>query len=147
MLERIVYNHLIDFVNCTISTKQFGFLRNHSTLQQLLIFCESFCNSQTDVVYLDFKKAFDSVSHNELLFKLWSFGITGNLWKWLQAYFSNRVQCVSVNNSVSDVLPVVSGVPQGSILGPIMFLVFVNDLPAAVTSSLVLLFADDAKCF
>ena len=55
--------------------------------------------------------------------------------------------CVSVNNSVSDVLPVVSGVPQGSILGPIMFLVFVNDLPAAVTSSLVLLLADDAKCF
>ena len=152
MLERIVYNHLIDFVNCTICTKQFGFLRNHSTLQQLLIFVNTVnhslnSNSQTDVVYLDFKKAFDSVSHNELLFKLWSFGITGNLWKWLQAYLTNRVQCVSVNNSVSDVLPVVSGVPQGSILGPIMFLVFVNDLPAAVTSSLVLLFADDAKCF
>ena len=104
-------------------------------------------NSQTDVVYLDFKKAFDSVSHNELLFKLWSFGITGNLWKWLQAYLTNCVQCVSVNNSVSNVLPVVSRVPQGSILGPIMFWVFVNDLPAAVTSSLVLLFSDDAKCF
>ena len=74
------------------------------------------------------------------------FGITGNLWKWLQAYLTNRVQRVSVNNAVSDVVPVVSGVPQGSILDPILFLVFVNDILAAMTSSLVLFFADDAKC-
>ena len=103
-------------------------------------------NSQTDVLYLDFKKAFDSVAYNKRLFELWSFGIIGNLWKWLQAYHTNRVQQVSVNNAVSDVLPVVSGVPQGSILGPILFLVFVNDIPAAMTSSLVLLFANDSKC-
>ena len=151
VLEKIVYNHIIEFVTNNISVSQFGFLRNLSTLQQLLIFINTVndslnSNSQADVLYLDFKKAFDSVAHNELLFKLWSFGITGNLWRWLQAYLSNRVQQVSVNNTVSDVLPVVSGVPQGSILGPILFLVFVNDIPAAVSSSLVLLFADDAKC-
>ena len=151
VLERIVYNHIIEFVISNISVHQFGFLRGHSTLQQLLIFTnivnDSFnSNSQTDVLYLDFKKAFDSVAHNELLFKLWSFGVTGNLWKWFQAYLTNRVQCVSVNNAVSDALPVVSGVPQGSILGPILFLVFVNDIPATLTSSLILLFADDAKC-
>ena len=72
MLERIVYNHLIDFVNCTISTKQFGFLRNHSTLQQLLIFVNTVnhslnSNSQTDVVYLDFKKAFDYHLNSKLV--------------------------------------------------------------------------------
>ena len=105
VLERIVYNHLIDFVNSSISTKQFGFLHNRSTLQQLLIFLNTVnlslnTNSQTDAVYLDFKKAFDSVAHNELLFKLWSFGITGSLWKWLQVYLTNRGQCASVNNTV-----------------------------------------------
>ena len=89
-------------MNSSISTKQFGFLHNRSTLQQLLIFLNTVSlslntNSQIDAVYLDFKKAFGSVAHNELLFKLWSFGITGNLWMWLQAYLTNRVQCVSVN--------------------------------------------------
>ena len=102
--------------------------------------------SQTDVVYLDFKKAFDSVSHNELLLKLWKFGICDSLWLWIRAYLSNRLQYVSVGQSVSSVLPVLSGVPQGSILGPLLFIVFVNDLPSSVLSSSIFLFADDAKC-
>ena len=133
-----------------ISVNQFGFLRNYSTLQQLLIFTNIVndslnSNSQTDVLYLDFKKAFDSVAHNELLFKLWSFGIT--IWQPLEVASSLSYQRVSVNNAVSDILPVVSGVPQGSILGPILFLVFVNDIPAAMTSSLVLLFVKCIKSF
>ena len=78
----------------------------------------------------------DTVPHNELLLKLWSFGFTGNVWKWLRVYLINRVQCVSINTSQSTLLPVLSGVPQGSILGP---------TKAAVTS-LLLLFADDTKC-
>ena len=143
-----MYNHVIDYVNSSISIRQFGFLRKHSTLHQLLIFLNATfkslnTKSQMDVAYLDFKKAFDTVPHNELLLKLWSFGFTGNVWKSLRAYLINRVQCVSINNSQSALLPVLSGVPQGSILGPMLFLVFVNDLPKAAATSL---FADDAKC-
>ena len=78
--------------------------------------------------------------------KLWEFGITGNLWKWFKGYLLFRSHCVSLINSVSSKLPVKSGVPQGSILGPILFLIFVNDLPSSVTSSHLLLFADDTKC-
>ena len=78
VLERIIYNAIIDFVANSISPYQFGFLQKHSTLQRLLLFLNNIVN-YTDVVYLDFKKAFDSVAHNELLVKLWSFGITGNL--------------------------------------------------------------------
>ena len=151
VLERIVYNNLIDFVMNSVSPLQFGFLKGRSTLQQLLIFFNSIINpadnsSQTDVVYLDFKKAFDSVAHNELLCKLWHFGITDSLWMWFHAYLSSRCQYVSVGQSVSDVLPVISGVPQGSILGPLLFLIFINDLPSTISSSIVLLYADDAKC-
>ena len=123
----------------------------YSTTQQLLVFLHTIqksfsSNSQTDVIYLDFKKAFDSVAHNELLVKLWSFGITGNLWKWFRAYLSGRSQRVRLNHCMSDPLPVLSGVPQGSILGPLLFLIFVNDIPSAVRQSSIYLYADDTKC-
>ena len=99
---------------------QFGFLRNHSSVQQILKFLNNIVNQidnkcQCDVIYLDFRKAFDSVPHKELLHKLRSIGIKGSVWKWFECYLSSRVQCVAVNDSMSDVLPVLSGVPQGSI--------------------------------
>jgi len=82
---------------------------------------ESFgSTTQTGVVYLDFKKAFDSVAHNELLFKLWSFGIQGNLWKWFRGYLTSKMQCVAIGSSISAQFPIISGVPQGSILGPLL---------------------------
>ena len=101
---------------------------------------------QTDVIYFNFKKAFDSVPHSEFLFKLKSLGISGNLWLWFKSYLSNCQQCVKVNNKYSDLLPVLSGIPQGSILDLLLFLIYVNDIPGYVSNPLLYLFADDAKC-
>ena len=116
VLEKVVYDNIVEYVIQSTSVYQFGFLRGRSTLQQLLLFFHKILtsSSQTDVVYLDFKKAFDSVAHNELLLK---FGICGSLWLWTQAYLTNRLQYVAVGQSLSSALPVLSGVPQGSILG------------------------------
>ena len=76
-----------------------------------------------------------------------TFRITGCLWEWFKSYLTNRQQCVCINDSASKTLPVLSGVPQGSVLGPILFLIYVNDLPATVTNTKLLLFADDAKIY
>ena len=150
VLEKLIYNKVISFVSVSISPSWFGFRPNHSTTQQLLVFlshlqeCLSH-NSQAHVIYLDFKKSFDSVPHNELLVKLWIFGITGNLWEWLRAYLSCRLHHVTLNYCISNLLPVLSGVPQGSILGPLL-LIYVNDIPSFIIDSNIFLFADDAKC-
>ena len=151
VLERLIYDKLFEFLGSKISRNQFGFLKNHSSIQQLLCFLNSVSSAldskaQMDVIYLDFNKAFDSVSHGGLLLKLRLLGINGNVWKWILNYLSNRQQLVSINGVRSTVLTVTSGVPQGSILGPLFFLVFINDLPDYVTHSQVHLFADDTKC-
>jgi len=150
ILERIIYNKVIASIYNSISTHQFGFMRGCSTLQQLLIFLSSIhehSKAQTDVIYLDFAKAFDRVPHNELLLKLWRFGITGDLWWWFNSYLSNRQQCVRLNSSYSTLLPVASGVPQGSILGPLLFIIYINDLFPSIHASNALSFADDTKCY
>ena len=96
------------------------------------------------VVYLDFSKAFDSVPHTRLLIKLQAYGICGDLYKWLCNYLTERKQQVVLNGESFSWTTVTSGVPQGSVLGPLLFSLFVNDLPSIVRSPLVL-FADDEK--
>ena len=123
VLERLIYDGIIDTVSKYIVDSQFGFLQHRSTLQQLLIYFEDIFHAlsekaSVDVIYLDLSKAFDSVQHNELLVKLW---------QWFQFYLSNRSQFVKINGQLSEPLPVISGVPQGSIFGPILFLIYINE--------------------
>ena len=94
----------------------------------MLLFMDSIVNHQpqTDAIYVNISKAFDTVSHCLLLNKLWCFGITGLLWVWFKNYLSNHYQRVSINNNLSNILPVVSRVPQGSILGPVLFLIYMK---------------------
>ena len=122
-----------------------------SCLQQLLItllliYNNSRSHDSTDIVYLDFSKAFDSVPHEQLLIKLLNHGISGSLWHLLKDYLTNRWQLTSVDGVSSSLLPVTSGVPQGSILGPLLFIIYFNDLPLSISKSSSLLYADDCKC-
>ena len=125
-------------------------MKHRSTLKQLLIFLTSITeiianNHQADVLYLDIRKAFDSVPHNELLVKLREAGITGKLWKFFNIYLKGRQQCVAINGIKSSLIDVSSGVPQGSILGPLLFVIYINDVPSIPTFLQSFLFADDSK--
>ena len=101
---------------------------------------------QVDLIFLDFCKAFDKVPHRRLLNKLKHYGITGNLVKWIEQWLTKRNQQVTLENHVSNKLPVKSGVPQGTVLGPLMFLLYINDIDENIFST-VRLFADDCVMY
>ena len=148
-----LYNEIFGIIQPHLTHWQHGFLPGKSTVSQLSQVVHQFANAlerrqQADVIYLDFSKAFDGVSHNKLLFKLERLGIGGPLLAWFRSYLSGRRHRVVIDNESSDFLPVTSGVPQGSILGPLLFLLFIIYMPNAISKKTSLpLFADDSKCF
>lgn len=151
--EKIVRDRSVDFwlSRQVFDSNQFGFLQCKSTVSQLLLCYNDWSKSRsnnkpTDVVFLDFCKAFDSVPHERLLYKLSQHGIGGALLEWFRNFLTNRRQRVVVRGTYSGWSNVKSGVPQGTILGPILFLIYINDLPNGVSSS-VKLFADDTKIY
>ncbi len=135
IMERIVYNALYNFfkVNGLLSERNSGFKEKDSTINQLVHLCHQIyqgLDSAKDIclVFLDVSKAFDKVYHPALLHKLERMGVSGNLLKWLGSYLSDRKQTVVINGVCSDSKSINASVPQGSILGPLLFLAYINDL-------------------
>ena len=137
-------------VICIVSASMVLESRKHrSCITQLLEVMEDFTKfveykNGTDIIYLDFQKAFDQVPYIILLHKLNYIGMTGNIHKWISDFLKDRNQRVRVGNFYSEPAQLTSDIPQGSILGPILFTIFINDLPDCV-SSCCKIFADDTK--
>ena len=152
IIAKIMYQRLNNFLEETnrFYNLQFGFRLNLSANNALLSIVE---NVQTDLdngdfaagVFIDLKKAFDTVDHDILLNKLEYYGVRGLLKDWFQSYLKNRKQFVSVNNSTSNTKEIPTGVPQGSALGPLLFLLYINDLHKSVKHSKTYHFTDDTN--
>ena len=149
IVQQAVMEHLID--NGLINDNQHGFVPGRSCITQLFVVLDHWTDilddhGALDAIYLDFAKAFDIVPHERLLLKVENHGIKGNALKWIRDFLSNCQQRVVIIGTHSAWAPVTSGIPQGSVLGPLLFVIFVNDMPDVVKSFLYM-FADDAKLF
>ena len=152
LFERVIREKLVEFIEKEnkLSNNQYGFRPRRSTITQLLvhidrIICILERNKNADVMYLDFSKAFDKVCHETLMKKLKSYNIGGKLLKWLESFLSERYQRVIVQGISSEAEKVRSGVPQGTVLGPILFILYINNITEVIRNASIMIFADDSK--
>ncbi|XP_072142509.1 probable RNA-directed DNA polymerase from transposon X-element isoform X3 [Dermacentor andersoni] len=153
IMEHVIYTEIMKFLDAGnfFHSSQHGFRKRFSCETQLALFLHDLrtnldTNQQTDAVFLDFAKAFDKVPHQQLLLKLSLANVHPDILRWIEAFLSNRSQFVLINNSPSVSLPVTSGVPQGSVLGPLLFLIYINGLPLHVSCN-IRMFADDCVVY
>ena len=152
LLEHIIVSAIMEFsdTHSLLCAEQHGFRKSHSCETQLIGLIDEVSHTleqghQQDLLVMDFSKAFDKVNHSLLLHKLRCMGVQGNTNNWITEFLQDRTQAVIIDGSVSDLATVESGVPQGSVLGPTLFLLYINDLPRDLTSK-ARLFADDTAC-
>ena len=152
IFEKVIRNHIVSHLeeNGLLNPGQHGFRAGRSCLSQLLAHFETITQileegDNVDVVYLDFSKAFDKVDFQIILRKLNLLGITGNVGKWIYSFLTGRTQTVLVNGTHSNISDVKSGVPQGSVLGPLLFLILLGDIDESVASAFISSFADDTR--
>ena len=152
-MERIIKNHIFEYMkeNFLFSQKQYGFITGCSTVLQLINVFDNWTlgldnGNYVDVIYMDFQKAFDMVPHKRLINKLESYNISNELINWIKAFLTDRKQKVAVNDKESKWHNVTSGISQGLVIGQLLFVLYINDLPE-LTKSDTFLFADDIKIF